>query len=670
MSGILGVFGADMALHCDARVHALVQNGATVPMPVACLEFDATLMVVPAAGGGGAAGRMSVARDESLFVAADASLYHLDDLPRRIRAQLPPRASAAQIVLAAYRTDGEACTAHLEGDYAFVVWDARHHRMIAARDFSGRRPLHIAERAGTVLVASRLEELGALPSVGATVDDAAVGADAAGLFFALDDDTCMRGVRTLRAGWSATWSDRGLQMRRAWTPEPGDGAALNFEDAAVHLRELLVDAVATRLDPDAPTSVWMSGGRDSTAVFAAGMLGLRSGKRHTQALVPVSRSHPPGDSGREDEAIAAVGARWNVTPRWVDARAVPMLVERRRGCAWRSDPFTQPFENLTRALAHESGVAGTRIALDGFGGDFLFQVSHEYLADLVRTGHLREAAADWHVIDEGREGWKGFVRSGVMPLLPRWVLRAAAVARGGRPLRRAMEREAPPWIDPDFVTRHRLHERVVALGVDAQAGTSTAERETRFMLTHQFFARVNAMMASFAADEGIEIRSPLMDRRVVAFALARPRIERNRAGDRKLLLRAAMRGLLPDDVLAPRRTKTGTLTTYFHHRMHTEGVPRLRAIADASRLAARGIAHAGRLAAAATRYAAAGPGAPEAEALYCTLVAEEWLRAHDQVVTAQAVPARASSAPSRQSPRPGVAAPVPGGQPGSFQEAG
>jgi asparagine synthase (glutamine-hydrolysing) len=62
---------------------------------------------------------------------------------------------------------------------------------------------------------------------------------------------------------------------------------------------------------------------------------------------------------------------------------------------------------------------------------------------------------------------------------------------------------------------------------------------------------------------GVEMRAPLLDRRIVEFALRRPRSERASLGEVKRLLRGAGRDLLPESVLTPRQTRTGMLTGYF-----------------------------------------------------------------------------------------------------------
>jgi asparagine synthase (glutamine-hydrolysing) len=581
----------------------------------------------PSASGTLALNPPSFAMDDDFVVLADATIYYAADLCRALEGRVRMSASPSEMVLAAFRAFGPACVNYLEGDFAFLVWDRRRQSVFCARDITGRRPLFLAPWRGGLVIASSLDSIAALPGFDPQVDLASVGADAAGLIFALDDETCMRGVRTLRSGHTARWSaDEPLSTRRFWHPPPATEPQIGFEEAALHLRELLVAAVSERMSATGPTAVWMSGGRDSTAVFGAGMDAKRRGLTNS-ALLPICRSHPRGDSGREDEAIDEIARYWRVTPQWINAQDTPLFASQRNRNRWGAEPFAQPFEGHTRALADTAHRLGASVALDGYGGDFLFQVSRVYLADLVSRGRLAQAIRDWQMLGRSSGGFQGFFHYALRPLFPPFVMRGVATLRGGRSFRASMERAAPPWINRKFLHHHGLVDRFASLGPDAQKARSAAEREVRFYLSHQFFARVNAKMAGFALDCGVELRSPLFDQRVVQFAFSRPHQEKNNAGDQKRLLRAAMRGLLPDPVLGVRRVKTGTLASYFAEHMHSEGLPRLAQLRSSHALADAGIIEPAELERAVARYRNEGDSYPFAESLYCTLQAETWLNA-------------------------------------------
>jgi asparagine synthase (glutamine-hydrolysing) len=609
------------ALACGARgpgntVHVYAEPGVTIAVTTS--ETDRR-QVAPRSA--------ALAVDNDYVVVADASLYYVPDLLRKLGGAATPAASPGQLVLAAFRAFGGACVDHLEGDFAFLVWNRHTHRVDCGRDFAGRRPLFLAEWGGGLIVATALDSIASLSGFNPQVNNMAVGADAAGLFYSLDDETSMSGVRSLRAGYAAQWKPGGLlHTERVWNPGPINTSTLTFDDAAECLRDLLASAVRERLSPIGATAVWMSGGRDSPAVFAAGMY---SGRRDSadRALIPISWSHPPGDSGHENGAIEQIARFWQVEPHWVDAERIQMFPGFRNRVTWGAEPFAPPFEGLTHGLANAGRELGSSIALDGYGGDFLFHVSRVYLADLVARGHVRRALRDWRAMDGTGAGMRGFFTYGVQPNLPRWARRALGIARGGRPLRDPMEQTAPPWMLPRFMHDYGLEERFESLGPMSRAGPSATERETQFYLSHQFFARISSRMAGFALDHGVEVRSPLLDGRIVHFALSRPREDRNSAGDNKRLLRAAMRGLLPETVLAPQRLKTGTLSSYFDRHMRSDGLARFSEILPARALSEAGIIEPDILARAVARYREEGAAYPHAEALFCTLQAELWLRA-------------------------------------------
>jgi len=623
---ILAVLDAGSSLPSERALHAALIAGAgdTRARATVHLQPGAALGTTGASPGPEAGEDCSgFAVEDDYVVLVDGTFYYLDDLSRALGRRISTSSTASQLLLEAFRSSGPGCVDQLEGDFAFLIWNRHTREVFCARDFTGRRALFLAEWSGGLVVATSLDSLAALPGFDARINVGAVGADAAGLFFALDDETCMHGVRSLRSGHSCTWR-HGKQIRsvRTWFPTADAGNDLRFDDAAFVLRDLIASAASERMSRVGPTAVWMSGGRDSTAVFA-GARYATSGSNDSRSLLPISRSHPPGDSGREDEAIEEICDFWRVTPNWVDAQAIPLFDGLRNRDRWSSESFAQPFEGIARALAKAGHSLGACVALDGYGGDFLFQVSRVYLADMVLQGRIGGALREWRAMDGGREGMPGFFQYGIQPLMPRWAKRA----RPGRMLRGPMERATPPWINTAFEREHSLGDRFPALGPDAQSGRTAVDREAQFYLTHQFFARVNARMFAFAKEQGVELRSPLLDSRVVRFALSRPREERNSRGDNKRLLRASMKDLLPASVLAPRRGKAGTLTSYFAQHMRTEGVRRLTQILPAGELAALGVVDSGKLTRAVEEYRTLGSRYPHVESLFCTLQAETWLRA-------------------------------------------
>jgi len=504
-----------------------------------------------------------VVTDGEIAVAADASIYYRDDLRAALaRARVVATGeTASHLILAAYRAWGADCAAHLEGDFAFVIWDGGAKRVVAARDFSGKRTLYFSpHRSGGVesslVLASAPAGALTLPGANASLNLAAIAETAAGLWGG-SSETAYESIRVLQGAQTLTL-EHGASMRlhQHWIPpRASTRASPPFEEAAIELRKLLTRAVTERLDSEGDTSIWLSGGWDSPAVFAAGANALDV-SNSTHKLLPVSISYPEGDQGREDELIREIAARWNAGVHWLDIQNIPFFDHPRERAANRDEPFAHPFEMWHRSLARGTRATHSRVALEGVGGDQLFQVSEVFLADLLRTGRVAELAREWKAKGMSGSGFRTFFRWAIQPNLSRPALALAQLARGGRPLVGYLERALPPWIAPRFVREHALdtRDRRYAPRVTHR---NRSDRETAWYLSHQYFPRVFGVTSNFARDEGVEIRSPLYDKRIIEFALTRPREERSLGPETKRLLRASMRGLLPDSILQPRAKRTG-----------------------------------------------------------------------------------------------------------------
>lgn len=570
--------------------------------------------------------RPGIAQRDHLTVVADAALYHAADLRRALGT---PRAdaSAADLILDAYAQRGTAGIAKLEGDFAFVVWDARAQCLVAARDFAGHRALYFTGGTEAIRLASAIGPLLADGSVSRALDLATVAATAAGLWLH-GPVTAYAAIRELPAGHVLAWQP-GAEPRVApfWAP-PGeiDHRRRPLAEAAEALRGLLTDAVLERLDGAAPTAVSLSGGWDSPAVYAVAQ-DLGQGGGHALGPVrAVSISYPEGDPGREDELITDILGRWDGTTHWLQADEIPLVRDAAAEAARREQPFAHAYEHWNRALFRAANADGARVMLDGAGGDQLFQVSDAYLAELFRRGQWISAARQWR--GRGGRGARNFWRHVARPSLPPAIPAAIARLRGMGPPAPRFHRPPSPWIPHRTLAALGVLERDDALRPALPAGDLVLE-EAHAFLRFPYFARILATLHGLALDEGVEVRSPLLDARIVDWAVRRPWSERADRNETKRALRAAMRGLLPESVLAPRPHRTGVTSAYFLRQLRAIGRPLIDDLLRESRLASLGIIDPARLSRA-WAHVEAHPDDEIGARLLLTLQTEWWLRAHEE----------------------------------------
>ena len=567
-----------------------------------------------------------LAHDAELAVAADATLYYTRDLERALRTRgvQPKGTSSSELVLAAYRAWGIDCAAHLEGDFAFVVWDARTQTIFAARDFGAKRPLHYTRSGESIVIASTIDALRAHRACRSELDVAVVAEEAAALSGS-STNTVWRGISRIPPGHSLVWRacDPGrTRVEPHWLPPQFQDRA-RASDGTEELLELLSDAVAERLSVDSPTALALSGGWDSPAVFAAGSRILERAPGR-QSLHPISVSFPPGDPGREDELIHSIVRHWDKSTTWLSSGDIPAVDGFVHRAAVREEPFPHPFEPMNRAIARAAVGRGAAVLLDGNGGDQLFETSGILLADLARGGRWLDLSREWRA----RGGdIASLIGDAILPALPNALLRAADRMSGSRTaLGDTFSRRSPHWMRADFLRAHDLvaRERERA---PSRAGRTLAATESAWQLTRPVLGRMACALASFTLDEGAEHRSPLYDGRIVRFAATRPVSERRSGRETKRLLRRAMSGLLPAEILAPRPSRTGVPIRYLTTAIRS-ALPFWRdRVGRGSMLAELGIIDPIRLGEAYDQ-CLGGSGAHHTVALYLALETELWLQAH------------------------------------------
>ena len=173
--------------------------------------------------------------------------------------------SDTEVVLHAYLEWGEDCAAHLRGMFAFAVWDAVAERLVLIRDRFGVYPLCYAEVADGLLFGSEPKALFASGLCEPVTDREGLRELLA--FTPTPGATVFRGVSEVVPGETVVYDREGLRRRRYWRLE----ARPHTEDhpATVRaVRELLEDAVRSQLDADVPVGALLSGGLDSSVICA------------------------------------------------------------------------------------------------------------------------------------------------------------------------------------------------------------------------------------------------------------------------------------------------------------------------------------------------------------------------------------------------------------------
>ena len=637
MSGILAVVGSVRDSRVEAALSTLRYLGGEREQRWS--EEDALLVVTRKEWqlDDDFCGDVLVLQTPDLVVAADASLYDKKGLARKL-STAGVRAhgeTASQYLEAAYRAWGPDMVHQLNGDYAFVIWDRRERRLFAARDPMGPRPLYITRIGAGVAIGSSCRALAELRGSAQDLNLVALGGQVAGLAWSNGMDTAYRGVDAFLPARRLTSQDGEVRLETFWRPRKApERHPAPAAEAAVELREMLATSVSQRM-ASGTTTVWMSGGWDSSAVFAAGQHALAAGER--TRLRPVSISYPKGDPGDENDYIRQIAGHWKADVHWLQSEELQLLDGLEERAARSDEPPAHLYELYIKGLAQGTRATGSRVTLDGSGGDQLFQVSDIILADLLRSGRWIEFAR----LARSRRGygWRHIVGLGVLPHVPDSLVRATERILRRRIPRHHLERSPAVWMRPEFSAEHRLRERDLAV-LGWLKGSSHAHRESQMYVTMPHWSYGASFIRGSLLQEGVEVRSPLLDMKIVEFGLRRPVSERMDGQTTKTLLRQAMEGLLPPGILASRTHRTGTTVGFSRRRMR-EAYPALvaRIFAERIRLSELGVVDAGALRSAADTYLSGHGDDFLRVNLFQAMKVEFWLRGLERRVARERPPA-------------------------------
>ena len=439
-----------------------------------------------------------------------------------------------ELILLAYARWGRACPRHLLGDFAFAVWDGNERTLFCARDAAGAQPLYYAETPAGFVFASAVESVLAASGVAHALDHAVVAESLTRTRWRSPERTFFTAIRKLPPGHAVKVKRGKALIERHWHPEEAPRLPPASSDAyAEELLRLFRQAVADRLPAAGEVGVHLSGGVDSSSVSVLAAQALRErGQPPPTAFTWLPRA--TAEARRKDREYQRIDAvcRQEGLPLCHEplhpADVVTML--RRDGALpgvhvhWNEEAVQRAAQQrgVSVMLAGSGGDEG--IAFDGRGHD-------EWL---LLTGRWRRWLAECRASRRRPRRVLGQARAPLRHLADalRWRAFSQSAVRLG-------------WlIHPDFARRARPSGPVPVLELRDVGMRRTQLRLLRFGHLCQ---RLEGWAASGAA-RGIDYRHPLLDRRLLEFALGLPPEQFRRGVWQRWLMRWALRNVLPANV--------------------------------------------------------------------------------------------------------------------------
>lgn len=453
--------------------------------------------------------------------------------------------SDTEVLLQAWAEWGEAALDKLEGMYAIALLDRERDQLTLARDVYGIKPLYYFHDVDSFGWCSEIQGILAMRRSRAVLNrQVALDYLNWGLYDA-DEHTFVTGVRQLQPGHVLRFNVRTGHAdppQRYWWPSVRTTSTDSFETAVDTVRSHFLRSVRANLRSDVPVAVALSGGIDSSAITSAVRTVEPTSEIHTFSYV--------ADDPRISEAkwIDLVNERVGATGHRIHADGDALGADLDRLIRAQGEPFGTTSIYAQYRVFERVRNDGFVVTLDGQGADELFAGYHGYpskrLHSLIEQGkfgraraYLREWAS-WPGRDAGSA-----MREAAAQFAPHWLVQQVLGAGAAAPLlegapHRHLRTAFPAYEAPShFGVRLKGHLRSELTQLKLPALLRHGDR--------------NSMAFS------VESRVPFLDRELTSYVLSLPEeylVGHN--GESKRLLRAALRGLVPDEIL-DRRDKIG-----------------------------------------------------------------------------------------------------------------
>ena len=497
--------------------------------------------------------------DGSVVIVFNGMIYNYRDLVPLLQARghVFRTNCDTETIIHAWEEWGADCLQHLNGMFAFALWDRRRGTLFLARDRLGKKPLHYARLPdGSLYFASELSSFAAVPGLARRVSATAVD-DFFAYGYIPDPGTIYEGIAKLPAAhfMQIDRDTRRPVPRRYWTV-PTAITPMDGREAARALIDQLSHSVGQRMIADVPLGAFLSGGVDSSAVVA---LAARQRDRPLDTFTI-------GFAGAEDETPYAemVAQRYGTVQHNEAAAAVDYIDAARLQGRIFGEPFgdqsSVPTFNVC-ALARRHAT----VAISGDGGDEVFAGYRRY-----RWHRLNEAVRSY-IPARLRRSFLGPLARAYPKLdwAPRWLrakytlteLSLDSAAGYLRTVTRVHDAQRRALFSPLLAARldgHDAGARIPAL-MD-EAGTDDALLQAQYADIHTWLVGdilTKVDRASMA--NSLEVRAPILDYRFVEWGLGLPSHLKLRRGEGKYIFKHALRPLLPDKLLF--RPKQGFATS-------------------------------------------------------------------------------------------------------------
>jgi asparagine synthase (glutamine-hydrolysing) len=482
---------------------------------------------------------MSYAK-ERLHITFNGEIYNYIELREELSAlgHIFKTETDTEVILAAFIQWGESCLQRFNGMWAFAIWDTLNKSLFFARDRLGKKPFFFSHlKNGEFAFASEMKAL--IPLLDNLTPNINLIKDHSRIFtYEASDECLINGIKRLPAGHYGWVRDKKIDLKRWWnTLDNLIEVPKSYADQVELFRETFLDACKLRMRSDVAIGTALSGGLDSSATIssmaylAKNSTDFKMGKDWQHAFVASFPGTPIDEVNYATQVTNHIGIDANV----IDINPTSVIDKiYKYFYAFEELYVTSPIPFMMTYGAIKS--AGVSVTLDGHGADELFAgYSFDYIKALNDAGLNINKARD--VVDTIYNSWpQNTTQFNKLPNKLKYIAQYHA-----KNLFSSLRKR-------DEISVDESHPRWKSLG----ALNQQLYRSTH----HTVLPTLLRNYDRYSMANGVEIRMPFLDHRILSLAFSLPWTSKIRNGYSKSIIRDALSPYMPESI-AYRKQKIG-----------------------------------------------------------------------------------------------------------------
>lgn len=481
--------------------------------------------------------------DKSLVLICNGEIYNYVELKKELtdKGHVFNSDTDSETILHLYEEYGVKCLDHLRGMFAFCLWNTRTKQLFAARDRIGEKTLYYSQLPTGIVFCTELKAIQKYYLFKTQINAHAL-AESVRYNYPIDlKNTWIEQIKRLQAGEYVLVDSNGLELHKYWKRDITPRFKGTVEEAKTEILRLMRESVNISLRSDVPVAVLLSGGIDSSAIAA---LAKESG-REVHVITA-------GYKGQHDCDEREVAKRF-AAEKGLIYHEVELDAGDFQNIFWEySQYIDEPVCDISSmsqwALYKKAKAMGFTVLLGGLGGDELFYgyPDANQIAESLKIKHQHQALFPW----KGMDKKKAFLKF----LFKNWQY----ILYAGYPIK-INDKTTVDWTYDDYMkfaetaVLEYKNEMIVFKEIDVHVSYEDGKCEIDQLYTSTFDTFMTTLCLYLADRQGmgnsVEIRSPLIDYKLVEFVSALPLEMKYNKENPKYLLKETLKGIVPDYIL-------------------------------------------------------------------------------------------------------------------------